>query len=303
MTVKGFGATTFVVDLQAQRHWDWQVAAYLYGFGASAALLFVALLARRSGLVDAPTATAAQWTALVAGLVALAFLFDHLGPQSRWRAFHVFRRPHSSWTARGATIVTALVILEVVALMPALPGLDGLAWRAGTRAREVIDAAIMILGLAFMVYSGLFLSSWSSIAFWNTPALPILFVANALLCGLAALVLVSMASGAAALLADALRPYLLTLLAVDALVLLLYLWGMSTATLPARESVRRLVRGPHRRAFWLGTVGVGLAIPFVALIALPASPAMLVLACVAIQLGGYALRDNVLRVGIYGYPI
>ena len=30
---------------------------------------------------------------------------------------------------------------------------------------------------------------------------------------------------------------------------------------------------------------------------------MLVLACVAIQLGGYALRDNVLRVGIYGYPI
>lgn len=295
MSVKGFGATTFVVDLQAQKHWDWQVAAYLYGFGAAAGLVFVALLAHGAGLVDAGTARAAQWTALAAGIVALACLFDHLGPRSRWRAFYVFRRPRSSWTARGATIVTALVVLEALALL--VPWPDGL--------RTVLHAAIMLLAVAFMAYSGLFLSSWNSIAFWNTPALPILFVANALLCGLAALALVAYASSGAASLAlvATLRPYLLTLLGVNALVLLLYLWGMSTATLPARESVRRLARGPHRLAFWLGTVGVGLALPIVVLGANPTSLPAVVIACLGIQFGGYLLRDSILRVGIYGYPI
>lgn len=296
--VKGFGATTFVVDLQTQRHWDWQVATYLYGFGAAAGLAFVSLVMRSAGRLDASTATAVRWTALIAALVALVFLFSHLGPQSRWRAFYVFRRPHVSWTARGATIATALVFCEALALLPGISDFEAL--------HGILDAAIMLLAMAFMLYSGLLLSSWNSIAFWNTPALPILFLANALLCGLAVLVLVSFYSeGAAAppLMAGALRPYLLMLLGVNALVLLLYLWNMSTATLPARESVRRLLRGRHRSSFWFGTVGAGLALPTAVLAVDPAGISAIAVACLAIQIGGYLMRDNVLRVGIYGYPI
>jgi formate-dependent nitrite reductase membrane component NrfD len=94
-------------------------------------------------------------------------------------------------------------------------------------------------------------------------------------------------------------------------MLLVYLWGMSTATLPARESVRRLVRGQHRSNFWIGTVGLGLAFPLggiaVAIgsqLGTDVAARMLLLAvCLGIHVGGLMLRDNVLRVGIYGYPV
>jgi protein NrfD len=314
--VKGFGETTFVIDLQTQKHWDWHVATYLYGFGASAGLVFLAVLLRGSGVLDQPTALWGIWIALGAGLVALVFLFGHLGPRSRWRVLYVLRRPRSSWTARGATVVSILIFLEAVVLLPTLPGLSGLPWSEGTGAGSALRGGILVFAVAFMAYSGLVLSSWNSIAFWNTPALPILFVSNSFLCGMAALLVIALAVDAGAGLAaralySALYPYLLTMLLANVFMLLVYLWGMSTATLPARESVRRLVRGQHRSNFWIGTVGLGLAFPLggiaVAIgsqLGTDVAARMLLLAvCLGIHVGGLMLRDNVLRVGIYGYPV
>jgi len=34
-----------------------------------------------------------------------------------------------------------------------------------------------------------------------------------------------------------------------------------------------------------------------------AATSLLVVSCAAIQVGGFLLRDNILRVGIYGYPV
>jgi len=42
------------------------------------------------------------------------------------------------------------------------------------RFRDAVLAGAMLFAAAFMAYSGLVLSSWNSIAFWNTPLLPIL---------------------------------------------------------------------------------------------------------------------------------
>jgi protein NrfD len=314
--VKGFGETSFVIDLQTQKHWDWHVATYLYGFGASAGLVFLAVLLRGTGVVDQPTSLLGIWIALGAGLAALVFLFGHLGPRSRWRVVYVLQRPRTSWTARGATIVTILVFLEAVVLLPTLPGLSGLPWSEGTTGGSFLRGGILVFAVAFMAYSGLVLSSWNSIAFWNTPALPILFVSNSFLCGMAALLVIVLAVDAGAGLAaralySSLYPYLLALLLANAFMLLVYLWGMSTATLPARESVRRLLRGQHRLSFWIGTVGLGLAFPLggiaVAIgtqLGADVAGRMLLLAvCLAIHVGGLMLRDNVLRVGIYGYPV
>ncbi len=106
-------------------------------------------------------------------------------------------------------------------------------------------------------------------------------------------------------------PSLLVLLALNGFLLLIYVWGMATATVAARESVRRLVSGEHRLSFWIGVVGVGLVLPFV-MIALatgqelannPATALWLATGCGAIQIGGFLLRDSFLRVGIYGYPV
>ena len=106
-------------------------------------------------------------------------------------------------------------------------------------------------------------------------------------------------------------PFLLALLLWNGLFLLLYVYGMSRATLPARESVRRLMHGALGWSFWIGVVGIGLILPTV-IVTLEMSnvlgsgnsdASILLVASVATLAGGYLLRDNILRVGVYGSPV
>ncbi len=311
---KGLTNISFTMELRSQRHWDWKVAFYLYGAGTSAGLIFLELILRQRGVIDEPTALAGTWMGLVLAIVSLAFLFCHLGPRARWRFLYVFRQPRTSWIARGAAIVTVLVLLRILILLPSVPGFTGLPWGEETSAGTLLRVSALLFAAAFMAYSGLVLSSWNSIAFWNTPLLPVLYISYSFLAGLAILPLVILTvDGGSKVVAigATLWPAFLILLVINGLLLLIYLWGMATATVAARESVRRLVRGKHRWSFWLGVVGVGLVLPFVIvgiamgeeLAANPTTAAWLVTACGAIQIGGFLLRDSFLRVGVYGYPV
>lgn len=311
---KGLTDAPFTLEFRVQRHWDWKVAFYLYGAGTSAGLVFLELVLRRWDLIDEPTALSGMAAGLALALVSLAFLFSHLGPGARWRFLYVFRRPRTSWIARGAAIVTILVLLRVVLLLPSVPGFAGLPWGEQTSAGALLRAATMLFAFAFMAYSGLVLSSWNSIAFWNTPLLPVLYIVHSFLAGFAALPLVVAVFGAAAKLAGmapVIEAALVILLAVNALLLLIYMWGMATATAAARESVRRLLSGECCLSFWGGVVGVGLVLPFVVVVftmhgnlaAGLAGAVWLILAGAAIQVGGFLLRDSFLRAGVYGYPL
>ncbi len=311
---KGLTTAPFTLELRAQCHWDWKVAFYLYGAGSSAGLIFLELMLRRWNVIDEATALWGMWIGLVLALVSLAFLFSHLGPGARWRFLYVFRKPGTSWIARGAFIVTVLVLLRILILLPSVPGFTGLPWGEESGAGAALRLGALLFAFAFMAYSGLVLSSWNSIAFWNTPLLPILYIAYSFLAGLGALPLVVLGTHGGEKLAAVgavLWPLLLVLLLVSGLLLLIYVWGMATATVAARESVRRLVSGAQRGSFWIGVVGVGLIVP-IALIGLALGPGLgaesatmpwLVLACGAIQVGGFLLRDSFLRVGVYGYPV
>lgn len=314
MAVKGPSQMKFVMGLQAQQHWDWRVALYLYGAGTSAGLIFLEVVLRRFGMIGEATALYGMWIGLGLALLSLGFLFDHLGPRARWRFLYVFRKPRTSWIARGAFIVTALVILRLLILLPTVPGFERLPLGEHTLGGGVVRATVLVFAVAFMAYSGLVLSSWNSIAFWNTPMLPMLYVGYSFLGGMAALPVVSVIGGGpseAIATALVLWPYLLGLLLVNGFGLLLYLWGMSTGNMASRESVRRLVRGELRASFWFGVVAIGLIAPSIAVFwvagnqpAPSAAPAlMLVAACLAIQAGAYLLRENFLKVGVYGEPV
>lgn len=315
MNVKGLSDMKFIMAAQTQRHWDWRVAFYLYGAGTSAGLIFLEVVLRHLGLIREVTALHGMWAGLALALISLGFLFDHLGPRARWRFLYVFRRPRTSWIARGAIIVTALVILRLAILAPTLSGFGWLPFDEGTVAGELLRALVLLFALAFMAYSGLVLSSWNSVAFWNSPMLPTLYVGYSFLAGLAALPITAAVSGSAGeveAIGKLLWPYLLILLVLNGCALLLYVWGMSTGTQPSRESVRRLVSGKQRLSFWAGIVGIGLILPLLAA-ALTLSEAMesstmafvatLLAASLAIQVGAFLLRDTILRVGVYGEPV
>jgi len=309
---KGLTDSNFIFDFQEQRHWDWKVAFYLYGAGTGAGLVFLALVLRSLGVVDERVVLWGMWIGLILVLLSLVTLFDHLGPGSRWAFFYVFRKVRTSTMSRGSVIDTVLVFLLFLVLLPSVPGLNDLPWGEGTLSGVILRASVLIFAAAFMTYSGLVLSLSNSIAFWNTPLLPILYIGYSFLGGMAALpILVLVLGGEAGLqvVGPVLWPSLLILLLANGFVLLLYVWGMSTATLPARESVRRLVRGKYRWSFWLGVVGIGLVVP-TAIVALmlegglaSSSNLALAAACVAVQVGGFLLRDTILRVGVYGFPV
>ncbi len=313
-SVKGLSDAKFVMDFQVQRHWDWRVAFYLYGAGTSAGLIFLELVFRALNLIGETTALVGMWIGLVLALVSLAFLFDHLGPRARWRFLYVFRKPLTSWIARGAIIVTVLVVLRLLLLLPSVPGFEWVPLGEKTLGGGIVRAAVLLFAGAFMAYSGLVLSSWNSIAFWNTPMLPMLYIGYSFLGGMAALPVIAALTGGTSEMSN-LGPviwlFLLALLLGNGFGLLLYIWGMSTASLPCRESVRRLVRGEQQLSFWAGTVGIGLVVPLIAIsLAVvgdldmgAASTLVLVAACLAVQIGGYLLRDNILRVGVYGEPL
>ena len=304
----------FVLDFPVQQHWNWKVAFYLYLAATSGGLIFLEVVLRGLDVIEERTATWGMWIGLALALLSLVVLFDHLGPVSRWRFYYAFRRPRTSWIARGAIIVTVLVVLRIVVLLPEIAGLEELPWGEGTVAGNVLRGVVVVFALAFMAYSGLVISSWNAVAFWNTPLLPALYVGYSFLGGLAALpVLAWVVEGRAGMeaLGSEVWPYLLGLLLGNGFLLFLYVVGMASGTRPARISVRRLLRGGVGWSFWVGVVGVGLVVPTV-IVALEVgevldpgtfTASLLAVAGVAVLVGGYVLRDNVLRVGVYASPV
>jgi polysulfide reductase chain C len=211
-------------------------------------------------------------------------------------------------------IVTILVLLRLLVALPTLPGAGGLPWAEGTAAGDALRVLVLVFALAFMVYSGVVIASWNAVAFWNSPLVPVLFVGFSFLGGMAALPIIALAvEGLEAMdeLGTVAWPLVVALLLGNALVLGLYLHGMSTATRPARVSVRLLLRGSARARFVGGVLGVGLALPTL-LVGLQVAGALgtgtaaalvLVVAVAAIEVGGYLLRDTILRAGVYGPPV
>ena len=300
----------FVIDrFRVQNAWDWRIAFYLFLSGASGGLLFVEILLRIFGVIEESTAVIGAWIGLGLAMLSLLVLFTHLGAgRARWRFYYAFVNPRQSWISRGAIIVTILVGLRFTFLLPEI--WHGLPWGEGTIVGSSLRGAIMALALAFMAYSGLVMSWWKSIPFWNTFMLPALYVCYSFLGGVAALPIVTVIAEGRSGLADVtsvMWPLLLGLIILNALVLFVYVWKRASQDSAALESVRRLTQGSSRWSWWLGVVSAGLVIPLV-IIALAAgdvigtsvaATSILILTCLAILVGSYLLRYCVLKVGIY----
>lgn len=287
----------FVVALRPQRAWSSLVAWDLFLSGTGAGLFFLAALLPGAVPVSSPVVALGGWLGLaLVGAAGLVLLAD-LGVPSRF--LRVLRRPRASWLSRGAWTMLLFLASGFLALLPSLPGLEALPWRAGTAAGTLVAAIALALALALMTYTGLLLSSWNSIPFWNTPLLPLLFVASGLLAAAGMLVGLAAAVGAQTAGLSALA---LGLIFAVSFALLLYLVVMRGGTAAARESVRLLLSGRASRSFVGGALLLGLLVPFVLLLAALAfggAAAVLVAAGLAILAGAFQLRNSVLSAGVF----
>lgn len=251
------------VPVAIQAVWGWKVAAHLFVVGVSAgtyiAGFILLFLSSEASQVLAVLAVCATAPLLIAGL---CLIFSQLGNKAN--AVRAFRRPASSWLARGIIALVIFLVLDLVhiglwvwpsTILVVLPVLH-----------FTLGTVTTLFALFVLVYTGMLLKRLKPFPFWNTWLLPLLFVVSGISGGLMLLVLLlalyAMSMGFAVM-ASLLIPlyYNNFVLVIQGLVLGFYLWR-AQAVSTTRSSFLIITRGSGAIAFWLGVVLAGLLIPF-----------------------------------------
>jgi formate-dependent nitrite reductase membrane component NrfD len=216
-------------------------AHFLTGSGAGAWLVALPL-DLRAGLV------------MGFSLAALGALFHLLflgRPERFWRMVKGFA---TSWISRGIIGVTLFLVSAAVYLSLALLGIEA----------TTLGVAMLLLsvlgGIWVVVYKGFVWASSKGIPLWNTPLVPVLYIAYALRGGTAALMVMA-AAGAAHDPLDLLEPIKLWLAVSTAVLVLIYIDVMRGSGMTALRSVNLMLFGRVALPFYFGAVTLGLIVP------------------------------------------
>jgi formate-dependent nitrite reductase membrane component NrfD len=298
-----------------QTLWGWllSIDLFLGGLGA-AAFCAAAVIGLVRGDRFKSTVRFSAWAAAIAiGLGALALLADVGQP---FRAIILFKSfvNLNSWMTRGAWTLTCALVLDGLAALFWTDWsltLIGRIWRPLEERRHFLRALLAVVGipvnLGVAAYTGMLLSVLQFRPLWNTWFLPLLFVASALVTG------VALVGGYAAIfekgpgarrLKAVLGVIMLVLIGGQAVVLREFLWSALGGKPEAVASVRLIVGGPLSVLFWVLVVAGGLAVPFLmyllqlsGLLRRAAIP-VAVLATAGCLAGGWTLRFVVLSAGM-----
>ena len=217
------------------------VAHFLTGSGAGAWLVAV-LLGLTTGLM------------LGFALVAVGAFFHLLflgRPERFWRMMSSFG---TSWISRGIVGVTLFLASAAVHLILALLGLGETALAGAMLFLSVLGA------LWVVVYKGFVWASSKGIPLWNTPLVPVLYIAYALRGGTAVLMLLAAAGTAHAPLGF-LEPIKLWLAVSTAVLVLIYIDVMRGSGMTALRSVNLMLFGRVALPFYFGALALGLIVP------------------------------------------
>ncbi|MFB6217767.1 MAG: NrfD/PsrC family molybdoenzyme membrane anchor subunit, partial [Halobacteriaceae archaeon] len=237
------------------RSWGWEVYSYTWTKSISAGVFLVPALLMLAGVVE-PNATTVGVSALVStvflALTGVLLILDLEQP----RRFHwVLLRPNwRSWLVKGAYIITAF---------GAYLGLVVAGWLAGVEAATGTASLAVgsALATATAVYTAFLFSQSKGRDLWQSPAMPLHMFAQAVVAGGATVALLGWVgvAGFDALMGGAQAALGGGLVVHGALVASEILTPHQTED--AEEAAARITRGEFRRAFWLGGVGIGLALP------------------------------------------
>jgi formate-dependent nitrite reductase membrane component NrfD len=244
--------------------WGWLIIAYLFlaGAGAGAFLAAVAcdLLAPDWSKALARAGSLAAGPLVVIGTVCLVLDLE-AGLWEPWRQIYLVANPTSMIT--WGVIVLSLFIPVAFLYAAALNRLTvvGQYMEKYLRHLEVVGS---VLAVGTAVYTGILIAVVNGVPFWNTPVMPVLFLASALSTGLAVAMI-----GAAIIDIDTIRTLSnfalghVIFLAVEGLVLMLLIFMSLTRTAEAANSAQLLIGGFLSPYFWALVVVVGILVPFI----------------------------------------
>jgi polysulfide reductase chain C len=298
-----------------QEVWHWQIATYLFLGGLGGATFAISAVLHLFEGCDRKMLSVAVMSSIAFLVIGTIFLLaDMLQPL---KAIYALTNPRS-WIFWGVIFINFYFISAIAYVIPLLE-----TWPKLLPYINKIPASIVSLlerfnklaaltgsaaGFLVAIYTGLLISAAPAISFWNTPALPLLFVISGFSTGAAYLLLLSTFSkNEAAWKITAKLEQLDAVLIVSELIILGAYFNFALF-LPtgARASAEFLFHSP---LFIVGFFVTGLLVP----LAIETygiffaghskkSGSMLFLASALVLVGGFLLRFYVLKAGLFQYP-
>ncbi|MEF8914622.1 4Fe-4S dicluster domain-containing protein [Natronomonas sp.] len=240
------------------KSWGWEVYAYTWTKSISAGVFLLPALLMAFGLIEPSTTLVGISSAIsmvFLGLTGVLLIADLEQPAR----FHwVLLRPNwKSWLVKGAYIITAFGGFLALMVAGWVLGLD-----------VIVNPAVLLVGSALAtataVYTAFLFSQSKGRDLWQSPAMPIHMFTQAVVAGGAATALLGL-GGFDGLVGPSRLVLAGGLLTHTVLVASEILTPHQTAD--AEEAAARITRGEFARPFWLGAIGVGIAVPLVILAA------------------------------------
>jgi len=244
--------------------WGWLIITYLFLAGAGSGAFIAAVacdllapdwskaLARAGSLVAGPL--------VVIGTLCLALDLE-AGFWQPWRQVYMVNNLRSmiSW---GFIILSIFIPIALVyaAALNEITFVGKLAQKYIT----IIEIIGSIFAVATATYTGVLIAVVNGVPFWNTPLMPVLFLASAISTGLAAAMILAAIIDVNTI--KTLSNFALghvIFLSVEALVLMLLVFMALTRSTEAAASAGMLISGMLSPYFWGLVVILGLVVPFI----------------------------------------
>ncbi len=300
--------------LRPQKEWKEIIAVYLYLAGMGAGSFVIGTLIQWLGVeLNPPFIPSIDlfgytlnfskipifWGPIMVAIGA-PFLVLDLG--IKWRFMYACLNPRTSWVARGFIILSIFIIFGLVLLAKSVLPFEWLhtespLWR-------ILEMITVAFAFATAIYTGILLKATKSIPLWNTNLLPLLFLVSALSTGSMSIILSTLGTGLFSYDAGALKVLMRgeqMLVAIEGIVLYLFLSRRYKAAEQGKDSVHLLLFGEMKLIFWGGIVLLGFIFPTVleTIASLfPGNVVFIFIAGILLLCGGFFLRLGVLHAGI-----
>ena len=202
--------------------------------------------------------------------------------------------PGTSWLSRGFIFIALFIGFGGLQLYFSYR-FPGTSWELFFKGLSGAMAFLIALNTGFV------LNYNSSIPFWNSALLPILFILCGVLDGLAVMMTIGLFAGGVNL--DAAEEISRWLLVINPILIAIYLWSGTYMGPTGKQSVKTLVRGPIAPIFWMGVVLCGVLLPISISIGsyfFGGPPALLLIMATAFEMvGTFSLKYSILKGALY----
>jgi len=249
-------------EFEPQTVWGWLVAADFFFGGTGASLFMVSYVLTVYGSYE-DLAQTGLVTGLVFVLVGLAFLLKHQWAR-RGKLLEIVNRPRTSWISRGAIFNFIFVVFGVLYAAP--HWLSLLPWTQESPLGVALGTIGGVAAFLVVIYPGMFLASLSSIPFWNSPIIPLLFISYGLTGALGILSLASLVTtmSSTTTTVESLVQWQMLLLGCSIVLVASQLAWAFYSKRESRMSVVELTKGKLFGFFVVGSLVIGLFVPLVA---------------------------------------